>query len=135
MRCKEMTTYLITDFGAINDGSLSTESIQKAIDTAYQNGGGKIVVPAGEFFTGALFLKDHIELHLSAGAILKFSDDQADYPVVTSRWEGIFREVYASCIYAENARNISITGFGTIDGNGMNWWHIFRNQREKLAYP
>jgi polygalacturonase len=130
-----MSDYIITDFGAENDGSICTESIQKAIDKAYENGGGRIVIPPGEFLTGALFLKDHIELHLAAGAVLKFSDQQADYFVVTSRWEGVAREVYASCLYAENSRHIAITGFGTIDGNGEKWWHLFRNEREKLLYP
>ncbi len=130
-----MTTYLIKDFGALNDGKLCTPAIQKAIDEAYENGGGTVIIPAGEFLTGALFLKDNIELNLSRGAVLKFSDQQQDYPVVTSRWEGVKREVYASCLFAEEAKNISVTGFGTIDGNGMEWWEIFRNQREKLAYP
>jgi polygalacturonase len=130
-----MTTYHISTNGVVREGSLWTEEIQKAIDEAYQNGGGRIVIPAGEYVTGAIFLKDHIELHLSPGATLKFSDQPKDYPVVTSRWEGVKREVYASCIYAEDAKNISITGFGTIDGNGANWWHLFRNEREKLTYP
>lgn len=130
-----MTTYLIKDFGALNEGELCTTAIQKAIDEAYENGGGTVIIPAGEFLTGALFLKDNIELNLSRGAVLKFSDQQQDYPVVTSRWEGVKREVYASCLFAEEAKNISVTGFGTIDGNGMEWWEIFRNQREKLAYP
>lgn len=130
-----MSDYIITEFGAENDGSICTESIQKAIDKAYENGGGRIVIPPGEFLTGALLLKDHIELHLAAGAVLKFSNQQADYFVVTSRWEGVAREVYASCLYAENSRHIAITGFGTIDGNGEKWWHLFRNEREKLLYP
>ncbi|TWE08448.1 polygalacturonase [Neobacillus bataviensis] len=130
-----MTTYYITDFGATNDGSLCTVSIQKAIDEAYRNGGGQIVIPAGEFLTGALFLKDNIELHLSTGSTLTFSNHQEDYPVVTSRWEGVLREVYASCIYAEDAKNITITGFGRMDGNGKYWWNIFENRRDLLAYP
>lgn len=130
-----MTTYLIKDFGALNEGELCTTAIQKAIDEAYENGGGTVIIPAGEFLTGALFLKDNIELNLSRGAVLKFSDQQQDYPVVTSSWEGVKREVYASCLFAQSTKNISVTGFGTIDGNGMEWWEIFRNQREKLAYP
>lgn len=130
-----MTTYLITDFGAGSDNKLNTDAIQTAIDTAFNKGGGKVIVPTGEFLTGAIFLKDNIELYLSPGAVLKFSDQQEDYPVVTSRWEGVMREVYASCLYAENAKNISVTGFGTMDGNGLKWWHIFRNEREKLSYP
>lgn len=99
-----MTIYNITDFGALADGSLCTRNIQKAIDKAYINGGGQIVIPSGVFLSGALFLKDNIELHLSAGATLKFSDQQEDYPVVVSRWEGVVREVYASCLFAEDTK-------------------------------
>lgn len=125
----------ITDYGAKADGTPATAAIQKAIDAAAAQGGGRIVIPPGIFNTGALFLKDNIELHLCAGAVLRFSDQQADYPVVTSRWEGVKREVYAACIYAANAKNIAVTGFGLLDGNGQNWWHIFRNEAEKLRYP
>ncbi len=126
---------LITEFGAKPNGQLMTQEIQQAIDTVAEKGGGRVLVPAGEFYTAALILKDHIELHLLPGSILKFSDNQGDYPVVTSRWEGVKREVYASCLYAENAKNISVTGFGLLDGNGEKWWHVFRNERETLKYP
>lgn len=130
-----MVQTMITDFGATTDGTLVTKAIQQAIDHTAAQGGGRVSVPAGRFYTGALFLKDNIELHLMNGAVLVFSDDQADYPVVTSRWEGVKQEVYASCLYAENARNIAVTGFGTLDGNGQKWWHVFRNERESLRYP
>lgn len=66
--------YDILTFGASID-ELNTEAIQQAIDAAASAGGGTVVVPAGEFLTGALFLKSNVELHLSAGAVLKFSDD------------------------------------------------------------
>lgn len=130
-----MAIYLITDFGAKNDGKLCTNSIQEAIDTANLNGGGQIIIPEGVFVTGALFLKSNINLHLLPGAVLKFSDNQEDYPIVSSRWEGVSRKVYVSCIYASKSNNISITGFGKIDGNGSKWWDMFRNSRETLAYP
>lgn len=130
-----MFDYVITDFGAQADGSLATAAIQKAIDAATTNGGGRVVVPTGEFYTAAIILKDNVELHLTPGAILKFSDNQADYPVVTSRWEGVKREVYASCLYAEDAKNIAVTGFGLLNGNGAKWWDLQRNHIEDLAYP
>lgn len=126
---------VITDFGAKPDGSLATSAINQTIDHVAERGGGRVVIPSGEFYTGAIILKDNIELFLSPGSVLKFSDNQADYPVVTSRWEGVKREVYASCIYAEDAKNIAVTGFGLLDGNGRQWWHIFRNEREKLKFP
>ena len=125
---------LITDFGAKADGTLTTEAINQAISKAAGNGGGKVVIPAGEFYTGAIILKSNVELFLSSGSVLKFSDNQDDYPVVTSRWEGVKREVYASCIYAEDAKNISVTGFGLLNGNGDKWWHHPRDDRENLHY-
>jgi polygalacturonase len=125
----------ILDFGATADGRLVTKEIQAAIDQATQQGGGRVVIPTGTFYTSALFLKDNVELHLTPGAILKFSDNQEDYPVVVSRWEGVKQEVYASCLYAENARNIAVTGLGLLDGNGQNWWTLFRQNRQDLKYP
>lgn len=126
--------FLITDFGAQQNGELCTNEIQAAINKASENG-GRVVVPAGTFFTSSLTLKDNVELHLMPGAVLKFSDNQDDYPVVFSRWEGAAREVYASCLYADGAKNISVTGRGTIDGNGKKWWNIFRNDFDSLKYP
>ncbi|WP_086349008.1 glycoside hydrolase family 28 protein [Candidatus Enterococcus clewellii] len=127
--------YIITDFGASSDNQMNTQAIQKAIDTASHAGGGRVVIPAGTFVTGALFLKSNITLYLNAGSVLKFSDDQKEYPVVISRWEGVEQQVYASCVYAEHAENISVTGFGVLDGNGKNWWHVFRNDQSALKFP
>ena len=90
---------------------------------------------SGLYPTGSLMLKSNVELHLQPGAVLRFSDDPKEYPVVVSRWEGVKREVYASCIYADGAENIAITGFGTIDGQGQKWWDVFRNHPEQLEYP
>ncbi|GIN72576.1 endopolygalacturonase [Bacillus sp. J14TS2] len=126
--------YDITEFGAIPNSVVMTEKIQKAIDEAYTNGGGTIIVPAGEFLTGSLHLKDNVELHLLPGARLKFSDNPSDYPVVHSRWEGISQNVHASCLYAEKAKNIAVTGFGCLDGNGQKWWERERTKTDKSAY-
>ena len=124
----------ILDFGA-HAGSLCTAQIQAAIDTAAAAGGGTVLVPSGVFETGAIRLKDNIELHLEAGAELRFSTDPQDYPVIFSRWEGVAREVYASCIYAQDAENVAITGRGILNGNGHAWWDRFRNRRESLLFP
>lgn len=129
-------SFLVTDFGAkSNVGDCQTIAIQKAIDTASKCGGGTVVVPAGKFLTGGLILKSNVELHLEAGAILKFSDVQEDYGVVFSRWEGVLKKVYSSCVYAEDAENISVTGFGTLDGSGKKWWHVFKYENDSLAFP
>ncbi|MFP4979233.1 glycoside hydrolase family 28 protein [Paenibacillus sp. CN-4] len=126
----------IEDYGAQkNSGSLSTEAIHAAIEAASQAGGGTVYIPSGTYRTGAVFMKSNIELHLSPGAVLRFSTNPADYPVVTSRWEGVKREVYASCIFGMDLENIAITGSGTLDGDGAAWWDLFRNRREQLQYP
>jgi polygalacturonase len=116
------------------EGSM-TATIQAQIDQLHQAGGGRLIFASGIYPTGSLVLKSHVELHLQPGAILRFSDDPKEYPVVVSRWEGVKREVHASCIYAEDAENIAITGFGTLDGQGQKWWQVFREHPEQLAYP
>jgi len=66
--------------GAVADGiTLNTESIQKAIDLCAENGGGSVEVPAGTFLTGTIWLKSHVELYLSQGAVLKASSNMDDY--------------------------------------------------------
>ncbi|WP_066310489.1 glycoside hydrolase family 28 protein [Bacillus sp. FJAT-29814] len=126
--------YNIRDFGAINDGkTLNTSAISKAIDTCSAQGGGTVYVPSGTFLTGAIILKSNINLYLDAGATLMFSNEVTEYPVVESRWEGVKRQVYASCVYAENAENVSVTGRGTLDGNGQFWWDLY--WQEKNEYP
>lgn len=131
-----MQLYNIVDYGAVQDGTtLVTGAIAAAIEAASNAGGGTVFVPSGTYLTGAIFLKSNIELHVSPGATLSFSTELADYPVVESRWEGVQREVHASCIYGQNLENISVTGSGTLDGNGQPWWEKHRNHPEELQYP
>lgn len=126
----------VIDYGAFPNGEdFSTAGIQTAIDSAARAGGGIVFVPAGQYLVGSITLRSHIELRLSPGSLLKFSTDPADYPVVDSRWEGVRREVYASCIYGADLENVSITGGGTLDGCGQPWWKRHRGAPEDLDYP
>lgn len=107
---KNYSPYKITDFGARADGkTLNTRVIQKAIDVCSQNGGGTVIIPAGDFITGAIQLFSNVNLHLEPGARLIGSPDTADY-----RIDGDSHGM----IYAYRARNISITGEGEINGQG-----------------
>ena len=83
------------------------------------------MVPAGTFLTGAIHLKSHVNLHVSAGATIKFSRDTSKYlPVVFSRWEGVELMNYSPFIYAFEQESIAITGEGTLDGQSdrESWW-------------
>ncbi|MNW27625.1 Polygalacturonase [compost metagenome] len=129
-----MPVYNIADYGVTQDG-VATAAIAAAIEAASKAGGGTVVVPSGTFKTGAIWLKSNIELHLSPGAVLSFSTDPEDFPMVESRWEGVRREVHSPCIFGKDLENVSITGSGTIEGNGQPWWDTFRNRREELKAP
>ncbi|MBA3879040.1 MAG: glycoside hydrolase [Sphingobium sp.] len=115
----------ITAFGARGDGTtLNTPAIARAITACSAAGGGRVVVPAGRFLTGAVELKSGVELHLARGSTLAFSTNPADYPLVPTRWEGIELINYSPLVYAYKARNIGITGEGTLDGqaSAQHWW-------------
>lgn len=116
----------ISNFGAVADGrSDSTEAVRKAIEACHNAGGGRVVVPAGIFSTGAIQLKSNVNLYLSEGATLKFSTDTEKYlPVVYTRFEGTECMNYSPFIYAFEQENIAITGSGTLDGSASdaNWW-------------
>ncbi|AXP80047.1 Polygalacturonase [Mariniflexile rhizosphaerae] len=122
--------------GGNNKGVLCTEAIQKAIDKAEKNGGGTIYFPAGHYLTGALRLKNNITLHLDAGSVLKFSTNFDHYlPFVQLRWEGTVMKSFSPLLYAKDVENVTITGRGTIDGQGEAWWkEIWRieSSKEKL---
>ncbi|MBN1158212.1 MAG: glycoside hydrolase family 28 protein [Bacteroidales bacterium] len=112
--------YCITDFGAVSDTSvINTEAIQAAIDACSQNQGGKVIIPAGNYVTGTLILKDHVTLYLTRGAILFGSRNIQDYDRIKPDFVALrTREETRQLIYAENVQDITISGEGTIDGQG-----------------
>ncbi len=121
----------LSDYKIVGDGKTKhTETIQKAIDELSQKGGGKLIVPSGTWVTGPINLKSNINLHISKGAILLFSPDINDYPLIKTTYEGQPAERHQSPITAENCTNIAITGKGLIDGNGQAWRPL---KREKVT--
>jgi polygalacturonase len=108
----------ITKFGAVGDNKTDcTEAFSKAIAACSSKHGGRVVVPKGEFLTGAITLKSNVNLYVSDGATIRFSRDPAKYPLVFTRYEGTELMNYSPFIYAFEQQNIAITGQGTIDGN------------------
>ena len=113
----------ITDFGAVS-GQDATAAIRAAIGACHDAGGGRVVVPAGDWPTRAITLLSNVNLHVSTGATLKFSTNPGDYPLVFTRWEGVECINYSPLIYAFEQENIAVTGGGTLDGQAdwNNWW-------------
>jgi hypothetical protein len=124
--------FVITDFGATTDSLvLQTQAIQTAIDEAAKQGGGVVVIPQGVFLSGALFFKPKTHLHVSEGAVLKGSDTIADYPLLASRMEGQNLDYYAALVNAYGVDGFTISGKGTINGNGLKYWKAFWQRRKE----
>lgn len=127
-------TYPITKFGARPESSAAKnqKAIQKAIDQCSKKGGGRVIVPAGsKFLTGAITLKSGVNLVVEEDAVLEFVFEPELYPIVETSWEGLECFNLSPCVYAFKAKDIAITGKGTIDGGGSNdtWWPWNGNPR------
>ncbi|HEX7895032.1 MAG TPA: glycosyl hydrolase family 28-related protein, partial [Terriglobales bacterium] len=115
----------ISKYGAIGDGNFDCTAVfQQAISACNKAGGGTVLVPKGDFLTGAIHLKSNVRLHLSEGATIRFLRDPNKYPIVLTRFEGVEVMNFSPFIYAFEQENIAITGKGTLDGNAdeEHWW-------------
>jgi len=116
--------YVITDYGVRLDSAIvQTSAIQAVIDRAANEGGGVVVIPDGTFLTGALFFKQGTHLHVKGR--LKGSERIADFPVMTTRIEGETCKYFAALVNADGLDGFTISGQGTIDGNGLHYWQEF----------
>ena len=107
----------VRDFGARADGrTKDTAAFQKALDACGTNGGGTVVVPAGNYLIGSIVIGANTTLQLERNADLCGSPDIADYPIIRTRWEGEFAPAHRALISAENAHHIVIQGTGNIFG-------------------
>lgn len=122
--------YKITDYGILNDGRIYTKELQSLIDKVASDGGGVIVVPQGTYLSGALFFKQGVHLHLLAGGTLMGSDDCSDFPLMKTRIEGESCIYYPALINADGLDGFTISGEGTIDGNGLRYWKHFWERRK-----
>lgn len=121
------------DFKVEIDSNNVRKSIQDAVDKTSESGGGRVIIPEGEYLCkGPIVLKSCVELHLEKGAKILFSPEPSDYlPVVKTRWEGTELMNYSPMIYAYGQHDIAITGTGTIDGNSESVFHSWK----KLEKP
>ncbi len=124
-------TVSILKYGAVADGiTLNSRSINAAIDACSKKGGGVVIVPAGLWSSGPIELKSNVNLHLQRNAMILFTDKFSEYKLIDANFEGLPAVRNQSPIYATNASNIAITGYGIIDGNGDAWRAV---KKDKLS--
>ncbi len=119
--------YNILNYGAVADGvTVNSQAIQTAIDDCHAHGGGRVLIPAGTFKTGTIWLKSNVELHLEMGASLLGSENIFDYNADDAYPEnyGWAPEEWAAkhLIIAHEVDNVAITGLGTINGNASAYY-------------
>ena len=123
--------YYITEHGVKENNNLvQTEEIQSVIDLCSQEGGGVIVIPNGTFISGSLFFKPKTHLLIEEGGELKGSDRIRDFKLLKTRIEGQTINYFAALINADNVDGFTITGPGTINGNGYLYWEEFWIRRQ-----
>jgi alpha-L-rhamnosidase len=126
----ELKHYVITDYGAVGDGTtMNTAFIQKAIDTAAAAGGGVLEIPTGTFLSGSIFLKPGVELYLDEGAVLLGSQNIEDYPKQMTRVEGHFEPWRLALVNVSHMDHVRIGGKGQLNGNGAPYWALFYARR------
>jgi len=117
------SVFPISDYGAIGDGQfLNTAAFEKAIQACAAAGGGRVVVPAGSWLTGPIRLQSHIDLHLERGAMILFTRDHSQYPLL--------KNAVTPPLYGRDLEDIAITGEGIIDGAGDSWRPV---KKEKVT--
>ena len=123
---------IVSQRGVKGDGvTLNTLRLQQAIDELSQQGGGRLRFPAGCYLTGSLQLRNGVELHLEQGATLLGSSDPTHYTAL-QKSQALERNDNSqlALLLADEARQIAISGQGTIDGNGSHYWKAFRLRRQ-----
>ena len=123
--------YVVTDYGVDRySDAVQTERLQAVIDRAAQEGGGVVVIPRGTFLSGSLFFRQGTHLFIEEGGELKGSDRIKHFPVVKTRMEGQTLHYFAALVNADGVDGFTITGPGTINGNGQAYWEEFWIRRQ-----
>ncbi|MFC5653622.1 glycoside hydrolase family 28 protein [Paenibacillus solisilvae] len=119
--------YSIVDFGAIGDGlTMNTEAVNRAIEACSSEGGGTVHIPPGIWLTGPIQLQSGVNLHAQQGALVLFSRNFDDYPLIHTSYEGIRTVRCMPNIYGKDLTDVAITGKGVFDGSGDAWRPVKR---------
>lgn len=120
-------SFNITEYGAVGNGVVNNgEAINKAIEQCSLSGGGTVIIPRGLWLTGPIYLKSNVNLYTEEGALVTFSENFDDYPLILSNYEGYETARCTSPIMGWSLSNIAITGKGIFDGRGEAWRPVKR---------
>ncbi|MEP7268404.1 MAG: glycosyl hydrolase family 28 protein, partial [Saprospiraceae bacterium] len=124
-------TFNIQNYGAKDGGKeMCSLAINQAIQIADSRGGGVVLVPKGFWLSGPIVLKSNVNLHLEEGALIQFSDNRNDYPIIETTWEGQSAYRCQAPVSGLGLSNIAITGKGIMDGAGQVWKMV---KKDKLT--
>jgi len=128
-------TINIAKHGAVGNGYfLNTAAVQGAIDKIAMRGGGVVLIPRGSWLTGPLSLKSNVNLHVAEGALVIFTPDFSQYPLVVSSFEGVDAARCMAPITAESCENIALTGKGIMNGNGQYWRPLKKDKQTESEW-
>jgi polygalacturonase len=128
-------TFNVQEFGAKGDGAAyETEAIQKALDACGKAGGGTVKIPPGTYLSKALTLRSKTTLDLEEGATLLASPNHSDFMKDGGDWlKAKSSGDFFPFLSGKDLADVSITGSGTIDGNGQVWWEEAEKARQKVS--
>ena len=119
----------ILDYASLSvGGTCWTEAFRAACEALRDAGGGVLTVPPGDYSTGAIRLYSHTTLEICSGATIRFIQKREAYPLIDLEFEGIPGKGHTPCVFAEDAEDVIITGYGVLDGQGDYWWKMVRGK-------
>ena len=121
---KNNREYNIKEYGVKGNGYSETATLQRIINEAAHNGGGTIVIPAGEYLSGALFFPRGVDLRIEKNAKLISTFDPNEFPVIPTRFEGIEKRWRCAFLNFDHSDGVKVYGEGVIDGKGVEWKKI-----------
>lgn len=127
--------YNAVEYNIVPDGTTdNTKAFKELTEKVGLDGGGIIFLPTGKYVTGSICLESNTTLFISPGAVILGSEKKENYLSLKDKNLGDYGENFnLGLVGAVNAENITITGGGTIDGRGYNWWHDPENQNRPRA--